>query len=540
MAARPEGRRYRAGKFVRRHRVGIAVAVSLLLSLVAGLAATAWQARAKTLEAQKAEAVKAFLISIFQGADPVQAAGRDITLRQVLDEGAERVQRDLAGPPAVQGELLTVLAGIYAELGVTERAHGADRSGARHPPAAVRRRQRAGRHEPAAEGEPGLARGDADTADRFAQEALGEAPARLRQPASGRRRGPRRAADRGAPARPAGRRACRRRGIAAHPESDLRQRASTGGPFAEQPRYPQERSGSLRRIRRPVPARPSTCGGACSATSIPTSRSRSTTCPRSSSFEASSSRPRPRRKRRWSGSAGVWRGPPVDAVGAQQRRQHRSDARSFRRGGSGTAVRPRFVGQNARHGSPERLDHAGQSGARPSRARRSGSSRAYPSRCRRTLAPPDGRGAPDGAPPSAGSSEALSPTADDTTRPAGCFARRSIGCEPRTARRTRRSPRPCTSWDNWRAAAATSPRRNHGSAKRSRCAARSWRAARLTAKTLAALGAARLAGTRPVQRTALLEDAVAILRRTLPASHPFVVAATRDLERARQTSAPAR
>ena len=112
VAARPEGRRYRAGKFVRRHRVGIAVAVTLMLSLLGGLGATAWQARAKTLEAQKAEAVKAFLISIFQGADPAQATRPEITLRQVLDEGAGRVQRDLAGQPAVQGELLRVLAGI--------------------------------------------------------------------------------------------------------------------------------------------------------------------------------------------------------------------------------------------------------------------------------------------------------------------------------------------------------------------------------------------------------------------------------------------
>jgi eukaryotic-like serine/threonine-protein kinase len=172
VAARPEGRRYRAGKFVRRHRVGIAVAVSLVLSLVAGWAATAWQARAKTLEAQKAEAVKAFLISIFKGADPVQAAGRDITLRQVLDEGAERVRRDLADQPAVQGELLTVLAGVYAELGVTERA-------------AALTDQALGIHErlQGADGELvgtnlrqkaslAIARGDPDTADRFARRAL--------------------------------------------------------------------------------------------------------------------------------------------------------------------------------------------------------------------------------------------------------------------------------------------------------------------------------------------------------------------------------
>ena len=172
VAARPEGRRYRAGKFARRHRVGIAVAVSLVLSLLGGWAATAWQARAKTLEAQKAEAVKAFLISIFQGADPVQAAGREITLRQVLDEGAGRVQRDLTGQPAVQGELLTVLAGIYAELGITDRAtpltdqaldiherlYGADSA-----LVATNLRQKASL---------ALARRDADTADRFARAAL--------------------------------------------------------------------------------------------------------------------------------------------------------------------------------------------------------------------------------------------------------------------------------------------------------------------------------------------------------------------------------
>jgi eukaryotic-like serine/threonine-protein kinase len=172
VAARPDDRRYRAGKFVRRHRVGIAIAASLVVSLVGGLAATAWQARAKTLEAQKAEAVKAFLVSIFQGADPVHAAGRNITLRQVLDEGAERVQRDLASQPAVQGELLTVLAGVYTELGIGDRAtpltdqaraiherlYGADSA-----PVATNLRQQANL---------ALLRGDADAADRFAREAL--------------------------------------------------------------------------------------------------------------------------------------------------------------------------------------------------------------------------------------------------------------------------------------------------------------------------------------------------------------------------------
>jgi hypothetical protein len=55
----------------------------------------------------------------------------------------------------------------------------------------------------------------------------------------------------------------------------------------------------------------------------------------------------------------------------------------------------------------------------------------------------------------------------------------------------------------------------------------------LTARSLAALGAARLAGKDPAGARQLLEDAVVNLQRTLPASHPLVVSAMRDLERAR-------
>jgi hypothetical protein len=56
----------------------------------------------------------------------------------------------------------------------------------------------------------------------------------------------------------------------------------------------------------------------------------------------------------------------------------------------------------------------------------------------------------------------------------------------------------------------------------------------LTGETLAALGATRLAGPDPSDALPLLEEAVGVLRRMLPASHPSVVAATHDLERARQ------
>jgi hypothetical protein len=59
----------------------------------------------------------------------------------------------------------------------------------------------------------------------------------------------------------------------------------------------------------------------------------------------------------------------------------------------------------------------------------------------------------------------------------------------------------------------------------------------LTAKTLAALGAARLAGTDPASARRPLEDAVVVLQRTFPADHPLVVSTMRDLDRARQIRA---
>ena len=55
-----------------------------------------------------------------------------------------------------------------------------------------------------------------------------------------------------------------------------------------------------------------------------------------------------------------------------------------------------------------------------------------------------------------------------------------------------------------------------------------------TAESLAALGATNLAGNNSSNARQPLEDAVVILKRSLPANHPLVVSTTRDLGRARQ------
>jgi eukaryotic-like serine/threonine-protein kinase len=129
--ARPAGRWYRARKFARRNRVPLASAAVVALSLVGGAAAATVQAHRAARERDvaqhergRAEQVTAFLVDLFDTADPTAVAGGGDTLRvrAVLDRGAERVRRELDGRPAIQGELLATLGRIYTNLGVYDAA----------------------------------------------------------------------------------------------------------------------------------------------------------------------------------------------------------------------------------------------------------------------------------------------------------------------------------------------------------------------------------------------------------------------------------
>jgi serine/threonine protein kinase/Tfp pilus assembly protein PilF len=122
IAARRDSVRYRAGKFVKRHAIGVAATALVLASLVAGLIGTAWQARVASREAAKATEVGRFLASLFAVADPARTNAASITARELLDRGASRIESDLAGQPEVQAEMMHLLGRIYRELGVFDRA----------------------------------------------------------------------------------------------------------------------------------------------------------------------------------------------------------------------------------------------------------------------------------------------------------------------------------------------------------------------------------------------------------------------------------
>ncbi|MEW6366294.1 MAG: serine/threonine-protein kinase [Acidobacteriota bacterium] len=126
--AREDTFRYRAGKFVLRHKVGVAAAGLVLLSLVGGIVATAWQARIAAserdrtrVEAQKAEQINAFVQDMLSSADP-RYRGKDVTVAEVLDEAAQRAKTELRGQPEIQAAVRTTIGLTYMSLGLYEQA----------------------------------------------------------------------------------------------------------------------------------------------------------------------------------------------------------------------------------------------------------------------------------------------------------------------------------------------------------------------------------------------------------------------------------
>jgi serine/threonine-protein kinase len=124
VVARRGNRLYIAGRVLRRHRawaIGGAVAA---LAIVVGTAATLWQAREARAEAARALAVKNFLVDVFEASDPRIPSDKprgQITARELLDTSTSRIERDFAGQPDLQIELLGIIGTLYARLDESSR-----------------------------------------------------------------------------------------------------------------------------------------------------------------------------------------------------------------------------------------------------------------------------------------------------------------------------------------------------------------------------------------------------------------------------------
>jgi serine/threonine protein kinase/tetratricopeptide (TPR) repeat protein len=129
--ARADAWTYRAGKFVRRHALVVTLSAAVVALLIGFTATTFVQSQrirherdvAQTERARaqgersRAEEVSTFLIESFKLADPSQSRGKDITAREILDNGAVRITRELRAQPALQATLLDTIGNVYLGLG---------------------------------------------------------------------------------------------------------------------------------------------------------------------------------------------------------------------------------------------------------------------------------------------------------------------------------------------------------------------------------------------------------------------------------------
>ena len=107
---------YRLRKFVQRNRGVVTASALLLCSLVAGVLVSTAQARRARASQLQSERVNGFLTSILSSVRPA-TGGKDVSVGEVLDAVARKLDVELAGEPAVRNDLETVVGQSYLSLG---------------------------------------------------------------------------------------------------------------------------------------------------------------------------------------------------------------------------------------------------------------------------------------------------------------------------------------------------------------------------------------------------------------------------------------
>ncbi len=113
---------YRLGKFVGRNRWAVAATTALCLACLAFAVFMARQVRQVERAKDRAEHITDFLIDIFEVSDPYEASqevtGQEVTAREILDAGAQRLDWSLRDQPRLRANLTGTIGTIYLRLGL--------------------------------------------------------------------------------------------------------------------------------------------------------------------------------------------------------------------------------------------------------------------------------------------------------------------------------------------------------------------------------------------------------------------------------------
>ena len=144
ISARGDTWLYLSSKFVRRNFWGVVTVATVFVALTAAVAGTTRAMR--VAESQRALAerrleevhtVMDFTTGMFKIADPGEAAGSEVTVRQILDRSAPRIDEEMKDRPALAARLMDTVGLVYRNLGLYEQAEEQLRRSAERWPAVV-------------------------------------------------------------------------------------------------------------------------------------------------------------------------------------------------------------------------------------------------------------------------------------------------------------------------------------------------------------------------------------------------------------------
>jgi len=121
VSAHPPSVAYRARKYIRRHRLGVTVAISAAGLLVAFAIAQSIELRTIREERDRADRISHFMTGIFKVPNPSEARGNSVTAREILDTASQQITANLSDP-VLQAQLMETMAQTYSGLGLYRRA----------------------------------------------------------------------------------------------------------------------------------------------------------------------------------------------------------------------------------------------------------------------------------------------------------------------------------------------------------------------------------------------------------------------------------
>src|SRR6266853_2086760 len=120
---------YRTRKYIRRHRLGVAVATGLLAILPAFAVVQRVQLQRTRLERDRANRerdratrITDFMTGMFHVSDPNEQRGNSVTAREILDKASKNIETGMAKDPDAQAQMMQVMGTVYDSLGLFSRA----------------------------------------------------------------------------------------------------------------------------------------------------------------------------------------------------------------------------------------------------------------------------------------------------------------------------------------------------------------------------------------------------------------------------------